>query len=356
MPAQPRILWIDFCRVYAAFFVIVRHTERYGGSINFFADLFNYRSLIFFFFLMAGYFTHRMREGQWIDFRRIGHLLWPFLFWAVVATLLLVPLLNREALAAGDFSFISWSVLQDECGLKRWVYYSFSNVPLWFLRTLLIITLFSGLLQRIPSRVMVPLILIIFAASDVLCHADAECAEKQYRTDGVEWLPYRLYESVLAAGFYCLGLLLRRHADPARLTEWLSEYAWVPVVGSLVLLPIVYHTHFSPPIMSSALVLLGTATIMSIGCLCQRYLPRFCRFVAAWGPAAFFVYVTHYILLKFFMVALTGNYRGVITRTEALWVPFAILLISLGLFVLLRRLFPNFMRVIALTGDKPGKS
>ena len=63
MPSA-RIQWIDFCRVYTAFFVVLRHVDRPYGSFNYIIDLFNYRSLIFFFFLVSGYFTHKAAAGQ----------------------------------------------------------------------------------------------------------------------------------------------------------------------------------------------------------------------------------------------------------------------------------------------------
>ena len=47
MPSS-RIQWIDFCRVWTAFFVVLRHVDRPYGSFNYIIDLFNYRSLIFF--------------------------------------------------------------------------------------------------------------------------------------------------------------------------------------------------------------------------------------------------------------------------------------------------------------------
>lgn len=82
--------------------------------------------------------------------------------------------------------------------------------------------------------------------------------------------------------------------------------------------------------------------------LCERYLPRFCHFVAQWGPAAFFVYVTHYILLEWLRTLLTGRYGGSLSVLQAAWAPFVILAASLALYALLCRLAPGFMRLFAL--------
>lgn len=343
-----RVQWIDFCRIYVAFCVIVRHTDRYAESPAFFTDLFTYRSLIYFFFFFSAYFTHKAAAGQWLDWQRTRRLLWPYLFWAFAAMVTMMPLLYWEQTSVGDWSWLHPHLVLSEMGLLDWKYWSFSNVPLWFMRTLIILALFSPILQRLPMKALLGLIVVIFAASDVLCYADMETAEKNGR-EGVAWLPFRLYESVLALGFYAAGLLVRRYFNTQQLTEFLRGYAWLPVAGSLLLLPAVYHWHFNPPIMSSALVLLGVLTTMSIGCLCEQYLPRFCAPVAKAGPAAFFVYVTHYPLLKCIKFFCAGGYRADLTIVQASWAPFAILATSLSAYYLLRRFCPRFMRIFGLS-------
>ncbi|MBQ2380461.1 MAG: acyltransferase family protein [Akkermansia sp.] len=342
-----RVQWIDFCRVYVAFCVIVRHTDRYTESPAFFTDLFTYRSLIYFFFFFAAYFTHKAADGQWLDFRRTGRLLWPYLFWGFVAMLTMMPLYYWDQTSVGDWSWFHFHMVLREMGLLDWKYWSFTNVPLWFMRTLIILAFFSPILQRLPMKALLGMVLIIFAASDVLCFADVEAATKNGR-EGVAWLPFRLYESVLALGFYGAGLLVRRYFNAQQLTEFIRGYAWVPILGSLILLPAVYHWRFNPPIMSSALVLLGVVTTMSIGCLCEQYLPRFCALVAKAGPAAFFVYVTHYPLLKCIKFFCAGGYRADLTIVQASWAPFAILGTSLSAYYLLRRFCPGFIRIFGL--------
>ena len=345
--AGQRIEWIDFCRVYTAFFVIVRHCDRHYGFPAYVIDLFNYRSLIFFFFLMAGYFTHAARPGQWLDWARTRRLLPPYLFWTLISLLALQPLMHLEQVCRGDWSWLTPLMALKEAGLHSWCYWDYSNVPLWFLRTLLLLALVSPLLQRLKTKPLLCLVLICFAASDVLCESDPETAA-HYKRRGVIWLPFRLYESVLALGFYAGGLLLRRYVNAEQLTTLVRSYAWLPVLGALALLPAVYYWGFYPPVQSSSLVLLGVATTLSIGCLCERYLPRFCHFVAQWGPAAFFVYVTHYILLEWLRTLLTGRYGGSLSVLQAAWAPFVILAASLALYALLCRLAPGFMRLFAL--------
>lgn len=343
-----RVQWIDFCRIYVAFCVIVRHCDRYTESPAFFTDLFTYRSLIYFFFFFSAYFTHKATEGQWLDWKRTRRLLWPYLFWAFLAVVTMTPLLYWDKVCAGDWSWVHFHMVIREMGLIDWKYWSLSNVPLWFMRTLMILALFCPLLQRLPMKALLGLVLFSFAASDVLCFADTETASKFNRA-GVEWIPFRLYESVLAFGFFGAGVLVRRYFSMQQLTDFMRSYAWLPILGSLILLPAVYYWKFNPPIMSSALVLLGVTTTMSIGCLCEQYLPRFCSFVAKAGPAAFFVYVTHYPLLKCIKFFCAGGYRADLTLAQASWAPFAILATSLSAYWLLKRFCPGFMRLFGMT-------
>ena len=346
MPSK-RIEWIDFCRIFTAFCVIVRHCDRPYGYFPYIADLFNYRSLIFFFFLMAGYFTHAAQPGQWVDWTRTKRLLVPYVFWTLIALALLIPLQHAEQISVGDWSWCSWQLPLQEMGLLHWCYWDISNVPLWYLRTLIIISFFAPLIQRLPAKAMLGLILLCFAASDVLCWADAEAAASR-RMTGVNWLPFRFYESVLAVGFFSAGLLIRRCADGERFTSFVRSYAWIAPTGSLILLPGVLFWGFYPPVQSSALVLLGVATTMSIGALVARYFPRACHWIAQWGPAAFFVYVTHFILLHWLRMLLTGDYSGHLTLLQTHLAPWGILVVSLALYKLFVRFCPGFMRVVAL--------
>ena len=348
MPSA-RIQWIDFCRVYTAFFVVWRHVDRPYGSINYIVDLFNYRSLIFFFFLISGYFTHKAAAGQWLDWKRTKTLLLPFAFWTAVASILLLqPMMHWEQTLAGNFSWFNLTLIPREMGLLNWCYWDFDNVPLWFMRTLILLALFSPLLQRLPSKVLLVLVLLSFTAGDIFCSRDAETAAS-HGSWYLDWIPFRLYENLQALGFYSLGLWIRRHADFARLTEFVRSYAWAPVIAALLVLPAVYGFGFYPPVQSSMLVLLGVSCTMSIGALCEQYLPRFCSFIASFGPAAFFIYVTHFIVLHALRLALTGSYGGEFSTIQNLWMPFFVTGICLAMFYPLRRFFPGFMRCIAMT-------
>ncbi|MBR5522385.1 MAG: acyltransferase [Akkermansia sp.] len=348
MPSA-RVQWIDFCRVYTAFFVVLRHVDRPYTSVNYMVDLFNYRSLIFFFFLMSGYLAHKAAAGQWLDWQRTRKLLLPYVFWTAVASILLLqPMMHWNQTLSGDFSWFDWSLIPREMGMLNWCYWDFDNVPLWFMRTLILLALFCPVLQKLPTKVLLVVVLLSFAGSDVLCARDAETA-RSHKSWSVGWLPFRLYESILALGFYSLGLWIRRVADFERFTAFMRSYAWTVVLAALLLLPLVYAFGFYPPVQSSALVLLGAATTMSVGCLCEQYLPRFCSWVAQWGKAAFFIYVTHYPLLHLWKLVSTGAYGGTMATWEISIAPFCITMVSIGIYCLLRRWCPVFLRLFAMS-------
>lgn len=361
MPKE-RVQWIDFCRVYTAFFVVVRHVDRWfdssGPSLNYIADLFNYRSLIFFFFLMSGYFSHRAEQGQWLAWGRARQLVLPYVFW-VLAGMLLIHLPEG---CAGNWHWLSWQNVAAQLGLTSWCYWNYTNVPLWFMRTLILLSLICPLLQKLPTKLLIVLALLCLAGSDVLCNVDGEaCASHHrqlcckgcdaslpYQPHEQAWLPFRTYESVLALGFFCGGLLVRRCCSIGQFTDFLTRHAWAPVAASLLLLPAVLGWCFYPPVQSAALVSLGVLTTMSIGCLCEKYLPRVCHAVAKLGPAAFFIYVTHYIILLWMRRLITGDFHGDLSREFCYAAPFIIVAISLALYALLKKLCPGFMRVFAL--------
>lgn len=348
-----RVVRIDFCRIATAFCVIVRHSDRPVGSLPFLADLLNYRSLVFFFFLMAGYFTSQPREGERLGIRRALRLLWPYLFWGMVAFYIIMPFTSVIDLTTAEGILQTARVIGHSFyrafGLHSWHYFDLYNVPLWFLRVLIVLSLAAPLLWKLTSKAMVTLILICFAGSDVLCFADAETALSVGSPHhAISGLPFRLYESVLALGFFCGGLLMRRHLNIVRLTSLLTEQAWLPIVAALAMLPAVYYCNFVPPIMSSALVALGVACNMSVGCLCMKYLPKLCTFVAAWGPAAFFVYVTHYPLLELYKQLLADTPIGSGTA-QSMLAPWILLIFCLILYRALMRVAPRFMRIFALS-------
>ncbi len=164
----------------------------------------------------------------------------------------------------------------------------------------------------------------------------------------VSWIPPRAFESAMALAFFSGGILIRRHVSHESFGSFVHEHAWCPIVASLVLFPMVRLWGFNPPCRSSALVLLSVMTIMGIGAVVERAFPRFFLYVAKWGSAAFFVYVTHFVFTAFLCrvepslcSVLWDNVRGIIVPVSAFGA-------SLALYRLLCWLCPSFMEKFAL--------
>jgi len=340
MPSA-RIQWIDFCRVWTAFFVIVRHTYAPEGTLFFYADLFNYRSLIFFFFFASGLFSKQISDcngrliSKWMDIKRFGQIASMFLFWSAVGALLLLPVHWQEVWKSGE---IIWGNVVHGLGFT-WMFGW--NVPLWFLRVLMVLVLFAPLLHRLSSRNLLAFVIGMLAAGEVFCLTAWDEGGPAYT-----WIPCRMYETLYAWAFFAAGIVLKRELGIEGLAAFLKKSGWLIVFFAVLVFVPVRLWGLMPPCKSGMLVVLGVGTILSIGCLVNQYAPRICSYVAAWGPATFFVYVTHCIIITY-IKALWLRYNEWNT-VGSIIVPVATLLVSCGVFVLLRKLSPRFMSWCAM--------
>lgn len=335
-------MWVDFCRVYTAFFVVLRHVHCETGTVGYYLDLFNYRGLIFFFFLVSGYFMHLKESDGWKGGMRRGWiLLRVYLFWAVVSFLPLFCINHWAEISHGSWHALTVSSFMEGMGIVPcWPHFFPLNQPLWFLKTLFILSIISPWLFRLSSKMLVCLCVFCMACSDILMKVDVWEHTSAY---SVSWIPPRTFESVMALAFYCGGILIRRHANHGAFSSFVKEHAWCPIVASLVLFPLVRLWGYDPPCRSSALVFLSVMTIMGIGAMVEKLFPRFFRLVSKLGPAAFFVYVTHFVFTSLFClmepssgVAQWNNLRGIVLPVSAFG-------ISLALYWLLCSCCPSFM-------------
>ena len=340
MPSS-RIQWIDFCRVWTAFFVIVRHTYAPDGTFFFYADLFNYRSLIFFFFLASGFFSKNngiptnWGGYRYLDIKRFAQILAMFIFWSITGAIILLPLHYQEVWNNGA---VIWGNILPALGIT----WQFGwNVPMWFLRVLMVLALFAPSLHRLSNRVLAVFIVGMLAAGEVFC---IEAWEEQ--GDAYRWVPYRMYESLYAWAFFAAGILLKRVWGVERLTDFLRRTGWLIILFAVIMFVPVRLWGLMPPCQSGMLVVLGVGTILSIGCLVERYAPKVCNNVSSWGSAAFFIYVTHYIIISYVKLLWLNTFEWNVTGSIV--VPLVTLLLSGGLFVIMRKMFPSLMVWIAM--------
>ena len=258
-----------------------------------------------------------------------------FVFWSLIGSLLLSPLHYQEIWRQGE---IVWGNILPALGIT-WAFGW--NVPLWFLRVLMVLALFAPLLHRLSNRVLVVVIIGMLAAGEVFC---IEAWEEG--GDAPVQVPYRMYESLYAWGFFAAGILLKRTMGIRGLTSILQGAGWLIILFAVVLFVPVRLWGLLPPCQSGMLVVLGVGTILSIGCLVERYAPALCCFVASWGPAAFFIYVTHYIIISYVKLLWIQVFGWGIAGS--LVVPVLTLFLCCILFVIMRRLFPALMCRIAM--------
>ena len=331
-----RVVWIDFCRVLTAFYVVIRHSDRAWDSLYMF-DKFNYRSLVFIFFFLSGYFS-RPRSGTWLDWSRAWQLAKPWLLWAAVGLCVLLPYYHHQALEHGDFSSLSPAAVAQGLGLTDWNYFAAYNVPLWYLRTLILLALFAPILGKLSSKWLVVLICAACAVHNLTYYPDASQPD---------WMPFRTYESVLAAGVFALGMLVRRHADMRKFTAFMEQAAWAPVIASLAVFYMVYEWQYDPAA-SCALIALGGLTVMSTSILVVRYFPRFAARVAAYGLAVFLVFVVHYIIQQPVKEQLIEYFGEPVPQIITILTPVAVMTLCLLLYRAIARWLPQYLELLCL--------
>lgn len=224
------------------------------------------------------------------------------------------------------------------------------NVPLWFLKILMLLVLVSPLLVRLSTRSLIVLVVGCFACSDIIITVDYWENMQAFHVGAI---PGRTFEAVLALGFYSIGIVVKRHFSNEEVTRFVTRNAWLPLMFSILLFPMVWLWGFNPPCRSSMLVMLSVLTILSLGPLCEKVSPKLFRMIAGCGEAAFFVYVTHFIIVTYLEHIFIPNHgtpfwHGVVTYI----CPFAIIAVCLGLYSILKRCAPGFMATFALAKPK----
>lgn len=354
-----RIPWIDFCRIYTVFIVVVRHDHGVGANPLSYLDIFHFEGMIFVFFLLSGYFSYKIRsctssKNPHVDFKRLFRLLVPYLFWVIVGVLALFPIIYHHQIASGDWSFLSIGNLMKQLGIYPcWPHAFPLNAPLWFLKALIPLAFLAPILGRIPEKPLCVLIIACLACSDIVVSVEKCARPAGYVAD---YLPNRTYESAMALGFFCGGILIRKLCSHEQFTTFVYRNAWWPIAASALLMCLVRVWGFIPPSRSSSLVVLSVLTVFSIAALCDKYFPSLFKRVASWGSAAFFVYATHWIVMKcMHSVAIPA------ILTETVWgrqltclPPLLNFTFCLMLFFVMRKHFPRLMNWIAMT--KPARS
>ncbi len=196
---------------------------------------------------------------------------------------------------------------------------------MWFLRDIIILTLFAPLLARFKSYLLpigiVLLSLDLFGTSRI----------------SRDWL---MPDSL---GFFCLGLYLSRFSL-TQMTDAIRPHAWF---YSLMLVPLTVWLVCNRDHFSALMALVGVLCLSSLALVITEKAPRLSSKIARLAPAGFLVFGVHYILI----ILLLNS--GFITLEGWAWDLVWLLLVPViyaviyGLFYLIRAYFPGLLPALA---------
>jgi len=310
--AQARAVWIDVTRVIAALFIIMAHLPLQPHMQSYSQMLFLYGRVPFFLFI-AGYFVARhLRShpyGGLLYWPRALLLGLPYILWCLFGYLC-------DSAMAG-----SWLVSNSEgasffasiFGLGCYPY----NGPMWFIRDLLVFSLFASVLLRLGKLLLV--VVLVCAACPVMWNHHGHP-----RPEGL--------------CFFALGMLLSVVG-----LERIKHYAFSrPVVGlvAMLLLGYWYSWHPHPPSICGPL--LGTYGLMCLGVLIERYWPAAAKLLLRFTPACFLSFSLHFPMVQFYR----KHDPGWPDYVQLLLVAPLIFLLVFAVYYLLKRLSPRLCALL----------
>lgn len=267
---QPRALWVDVTRVFAALFIIMTHLPLQQPMQGYSQMLFLYGRVPFF-LLISGYFVaHHLRShpcSSSLYWQRTLLLGVPYVFWCLFGyacdSAMAGSWLHSNSEGASFFASIF--------GIGCYPY----NGPMWFIRDLMVYSLFAALLLRLGHKVIV-LVLVCAACPLLLNHHGYPRAE--------------------GLCFFALGVLLSVFG-----LENIKKYAFsTPLAGLCGMLALGFWYSWNPYPPSICGPLLGTYGLMCLGVLCERYLPAVTRFLLRFTPACFLSFSLHFPMVQYY--------------------------------------------------------
>ncbi len=290
------IQWIDVARIFAAYLVIFAHLP--DERVPFLAII--HHSVLFyarvpFFFIISGFFFCRKLDNTddtWAATRtRLKSLIRPYIFYT----------LNLGVFSGGGI-FFSHLADCNVAGMAQDLLHFLglgsppANIPLWFLRDLMVYIALTPFFIRIPAPVLLTVCLAMFAFPVLL-------TQKLY-------LSYPIPEYT---GYYLLGIFLKKsdfnlHA----VSSWLSGRLGL-IISGIAALNIGVTTYFIVnhvghassrfwELINIPMRMLGILAIVAIACLVCEKCKRFAAWIAQYGRDAFFVYAAHFAVICFFNI------------------------------------------------------
>lgn len=286
-PHSDRIAWLDTAKVIASVLVIYAHLK---VSNIWWLETINHSLLFYshvpFFFIVSAYFlakslTNTNNQCRYIR-KRLKLLIIPFLFYNMSLDILG----NHGGVFA---AFVSWdtekilSSLKGIIGLGRLPY----DVPLHFLRDLLLYIFLSPFIIKIPKSYLWCICIILFSIPFVI-------------TQNV----YLSYPNTEYTGFFIMGLCLAKSGLNIRNfpTKMLASpgISGLTVLFNIFIITILINNHVYNEsttywmFMNVPAKFIGILGLLSISCFLCHKLPKINSLLSKYGTDTFFVYVAHY--------------------------------------------------------------
>lgn len=331
--------FIDIVRLLTMFFIVVGHVNirtpmAPGASplLSIFSAM-TLGSGVALYFCLAGYFS---KPGAgWLNWRRALDIFVSMLLWCFIGHFWFGALLQLES--GNDVCMASlidgrlWNILGtwDSVGTP-------GSWDCWFLKVLIPLVLFSSVLMRLKTSVLV----VVSVLSAILGFAD-------YAEKGVPF--FLTHKALSGLSFFSLGIVVRRYVSLEQIRNWVSKtYIWFLVVT----IPLAMLNFMWYPIVTNETplgVLWGMVYLLCIGMLLCRLMPRFSAWFASFGPGVFFIYMVQEMLIiqcRWYFTVHPINMHVYVL------VPFAIFAVLMFGYAALRRWMPWACAVVCLAPVK----
>lgn len=340
---------IDIARVVAITLIVIGHTnirspyERGCPELSWLTVLGGWEIIMFFFFF-AGYFTKNTKA--WLNIKRSWQIFVALVIWAVIGYFSFGFISQLSTNGQIDIA----ALCSDEilCVIGD-IYNSGTpgNYDLWFLKVLVVMSLFSPLISRLGNAH-----LLVLAIGFILLYQAQGCIP--------EWLlkkiPYFLKNRTLVYwSIFVSGILSRRIVSSNQISDFL-EKVWPFILGMVVIYLVVSTFGVSnmsikaqDPYFCRVLTILY---VLSIAKGIQKLFPRFASWLASFGVSVFTIYVIQEILI----IACRELFTAYpINKHIYTLIPFIIVALCMLIFRLCERCIPRLLPYVCLYTPKRKK-
>lgn len=329
--SKKRYEWIDNSRVIASFLIMYVHLhfDFPNTSIitNEVARLFwvesTYSGRVAMFLMLSGYlFGRHASLSKTLDrfvWLLIPYLLWNFIIFGIYYTTTSMPSQNIwSLLGIGAIFDTKWTITSvGACP-------PILNVPSWYMRDMLPLTLITPLLVRFKKYLPVALILFMLFQPSRL-----------YMNPAVIMAPSTCF-------FYAVGICLTRFKieDGYRLFNDKTTPLFVVLLIAACVASLNHTLFQGRPVRITIIgMLVGAMIIAHFGVMIEKHLPKLSRKLAPLGPASFLVFMIHFP----FFDAIYHFIPGIRSSLWMFFIPIPTYVIIVTIFLTMKRYTPWLM-------------